>query len=413
MRTQLHSDILATDQGQLANSILRSCVHCGFCNATCPTYLETGNELDGPRGRIYLINAVLEENQGNATALHHLDRCLNCRACETTCPSGVQYGDLLNIAYQQMRPSTTRTWRQKLLRFSLGRLLPATFVAGMLYKIAYWLRPLLRKSLAAQLPPPVKAVVYKRQDSGQPPSALRFLLLPGCVQSYTRPAALAAAKAILEHLGAMVDVAPATCCGALHYHTDQHQRAGYFAQRNLQTWQQQRPPPNAIISLASGCGIHLKSYPSLFPEQASIYIPIKDIAEVLVDFDLSLLPKLPQESRISRVAWHKPCTFQHGKPIDADIPKLLAHVGYQLAEVADNHLCCGSAGAYSLEQPIMSMRLKHKKLTALLQDKPEIIATANIGCQLHLTTGTEVPVQHWIELVAAPLAGKQQPTLSL
>lgn len=412
MRTQLHSDILATDQGQLADSILRSCVHCGFCNATCPTYLETGNELDGPRGRIYLINAVLEENQSNTTALHHLDRCLNCRACETTCPSGVQYGDLLNIAYQQIIPNASRTWRQKLFRFAVGWLLPATFVAGMLYKMAYWLRPLLRKSLAAQLPPPAKSVLYKRQGSGQPPNALRFLLLPGCVQSYTRPATLAAAKAILEHLGATVNVAPATCCGALHYHTDQHQRAGYFAQRNLQEWQQQGPL-DAIVSLASGCGIHLKSYSSLFPEHADINVPIKDIAEVLVDFDLSLLPKMPQDNQTSRVAWHKPCTFQHGRPIDADIPKLLAHVGYQLTQVADNHLCCGSAGAYSLEQPDMSMRLKNKKLTALLQDTPEIIATANIGCQLHLTTGTAVPVQHWVELMAAPLASKQQSTLNL
>jgi glycolate oxidase iron-sulfur subunit len=405
MRTNLHPDVLATARGRRADEILRSCVHCGFCTATCPTYLETGDELDGPRGRIYLINAVLEENRGNAAAQQHLDRCLTCRSCETTCPSGVAYGELLDFGREVIERSVPRPaprrWLRRLLRLSV----PRPGLLKPVFRLAQAARPLLPGRLKT-----ATAAARRRHYRVPAPSVAatgrRVLLLSGCVQSYATPNTVAAARAVLAHLGVAADIAPPACCGALEHHLGDPAAAARRARANLSSWQSRGVAYDAILSLASGCGVHIKDYPRLLaesepgPAAAGFAGKVEDIGEYLASLDVSVLPR-PQ--RAARVAWHAPCTLQHGQRTGAEIPGMLAALGYLLVPAGQGHLCCGSAGAYSLEQPQLSRALRDRKLAALGQNGPEVIATANVGCQLHLQSATPLPVRHWIELLAAGL----------
>lgn len=392
MRTNLHPDVLATEDGLRAQQILRNCVHCGFCTATCPTYLETGNELDGPRGRINLMNLILEENKDSRVALHHLDRCLTCQSCETTCPSDVAYGELLQITRTHFASSEKRPLHLRLLRRLLTKCMALIWPGAL----GYWLLLRLRRLINSQGWPPEPAPVARyRRAPEKKAVALTLLLLPGCVQSYTSPDTVAAAAAVLSFLGCQVKVAPASCCGALHQHAGYTDEAQQLEKRNLSLWSGY--DPDVVVSLASGCGAHIKSYN---PERLG-RLQVKAIEEVIKMFDISRLPPVPKPIK---VAWQIPCTLQHSQRIDGkQVLSALTGVGYQAMSAPDAHLCCGSAGIYSLEQWQMAAALRRKKLAALMTLHPDVIATANIGCQLHLGSKADVPVRHWISLLAEGL----------
>ena len=399
MQVHLHPEVLADQDGEAAQRILKSCVQCGFCTAACPTYLETGNELDGPRGRINLMQVMLEENTANATGIYHLDRCLTCRACETACPSDVAYGDVLQFTRERYALTARRPAWRRFMRGLWLRSLQSVWLGRWGYQLLRWLWPRFGPVLSRWLPPPPPRPVRYRLESQQKAKGPTLVLLPGCVQSYISPQTLAAAEAVLRYLGAEVQVAPPSCCGAMDHHAGFAERARHRAQKNIHSWSRLAGGlPDAVVSLASGCSLHIKDYPNQAPNFAR-YNP-KSIEEVISLFDLNRLPKI---TKTQQIAWQPPCTLTHGLKIDDGcVPDALGAVGYHVLPVADRH-CCGSAGLYSLEQQSMSQTLGATKMRALMMSKPDVIATANIGCQLHLAALGEVPVRHWIELLAEPL----------
>ncbi len=386
MQTKIPKQISETPIGKKADDILRSCVHCGFCLATCPTYQITGNELDSPRGRIYLIKSMLEENKSSEQTLQHLDSCLTCRSCETTCPSGVKYSELLEIGRKLAEPS--RPLWQRVARYSVRQLLsrPRLFsVAGRMLRHSRSHTP-----LASQ--------------QGQKGTVL---LLTGCVQPTLTPTTNHAAKNVLAKLGyAVIETPPQACCGAMNHHTSAPETAHEQIKRNIDDWCAQLDGGvEVIISTASGCGVMVKDYPTLFQptddyyqSAARVATHTQDIAEFLSDQDLSaLLSDLAVEK--TKLSYHAPCTLQHGKKLPNLVEGLLAKLGYELQPIIDSHLCCGSAGTYSLFQPAISKQLRDNKLDNLLQAQPDVIVTSNIGCQMHLAKGSDIPVKHWIELL--------------
>jgi glycolate oxidase iron-sulfur subunit len=400
MQTRLSPELLDTVTGREADAILRSCVHCGFCTATCPTYQLLGDELDGPRGRIYLIKQMLEgQPVGRETQLH-LDRCLTCRACETTCPSGVRYGRLADIGRGIVEQRVERPLSERLFRRALRTVIPHAARFGTLRRIGQALRPLLPASLRAKIP--------ARQAAGDWPAARharRMLVLGGCAQSSTTPRTNAAAARVLDRLGISLLVAPAAgCCGALSQHLSAEQEARAFMRRNIDAWWPHiEQGVEAIVMTASGCGVMVKDYGELLKDDpdyadkaARVSALTRDLGEVLAAENLDPLQGLGKERRI---AFHAPCTLQHGQKLPGLLEGLLAGLGFELTEVRDSHLCCGSAGSYSVLQPELSLRLRDHKLAALQEQRPDLIATANVGCQLHLTTASGVPVVHWIELL--------------
>lgn len=396
MQTQLADFIKHTATGQEAAEILASCVHCGFCNATCPTYQILGDELDGPRGRIYLIKNLLEGETASPAMQQHLDRCLSCRSCETTCPSGVKYHRLLDIGRQIIASRLKRPWTQQLLRNILLISLPYPQRFRRLLNLAYRLRPWLPKPLKAKLPK--QSVTPAWPDSQHP---RQVLLLQGCVQASLAPRINYATATVLDKLGIRC-ISISNCCGALHYHLDQ-QDQGLNRIRQLidACWPQIENGIEAIISTASGCGIQLKEYAELLADdpdyaaKASRFSALsKDICEIIAEQDLSVFKPKP-----ARIALHHPCTLQHGQQLDSTVAALLTQLGFTLTNVADAHLCCGSAGTYSILQPEISKQLQTAKVAALQADQPELIATANIGCWLQIQETAKVPVLHWIELL--------------
>jgi glycolate oxidase iron-sulfur subunit len=399
MQTTLTPAVLNTPAGREADAILRSCVHCGFCTATCPTYQLLGDELDGPRGRIYLIKQMLEGQPVTRETQLHLDRCLSCRACETTCPSGVRYGRLADIgrgiAEQQInRPLTERIYR-RLLR----AVIPHATRFGALLRIGQALRPLLPQTVRAKIPP--------RQQAGAWPAprhARHMLVLAGCAQSSTTPKTNAAAARVLDRLGISLVAAPAAgCCGALSHHLSAEDEALDHMRRNIDAWWPYiEQGCGSIVMTASGCGVMVKDYGALLqhdPEYAGKAAKVsaltRDLGEILASEDLAGLRITGKR----RIAFHAPCTLQHGQQLPGTVEGILTDLGFELTEVRDGHLCCGSAGTYSLLQPELSVRLRDDKVDALQAEKPALIATANVGCQLHLATGSDVPVLHWIELL--------------
>ncbi|WKJ90905.1 glycolate oxidase subunit GlcF [Methylomonas montana] len=396
MQTQLADFIKHSQAGQEAESILRSCVHCGFCNATCPTYQLLGDELDGPRGRIYLIKQLLEGEAATEKTQLHLDRCLTCRACETTCPSGVQYGRLLDIGRDLLETRVGRSWRQALLRRLLLIGLPYPRRFARLAAIGAWLRPLLPPRLRAKLPP--------RQATDSWPASRhrrRMLILQGCVQPTLAPRINAATARVLDKLGISLEPI-ANCCGALPYHLNAQADGLEMMRRVIDAcWPQLENGIEAIVSTASGCGVTVKDYglllkhDPLYAEKAArISALCKDIGEVLQAEDLSALQTVPR-----KIAFHSPCTLQHGQKLNGVVENLLTGLGFSLTPVADAHSCCGSAGTYSILQPELAGRLQAAKIAALQAEQPELIATANIGCWLQLQEKADVPVLHWIELL--------------
>jgi glycolate oxidase iron-sulfur subunit len=404
MQTNLQRD--AHDQtaprAAAAEAILRSCVHCGFCNATCPTYQVLGDELDGPRGRIYLIKQMLEGGDASETTQTHLDRCLTCRSCETTCPSGVQYHTLLDIGREEVERRVPRAPLQRLLRATLRfvltrpRLFRFAVTAGRLF------RPLLPEALRNKVP-----------RSATPPGARpvsahrrRMLILEGCVQPSLSPNTNAAAARVLDRLGIELVSTPAVrCCGAIDYHLEARAAGLAHARRNIDAWWPAvESGVEAIVQTASGCGAFVKDYAEMLAGDADyaakaerISAMARDLVEILAAEPLEKLSGAA--SHPGALAFHCPCTLQHAQKLGGAVESVLARLGFKLAPVRDGHLCCGSAGTYSVTQPVLATELRDRKLTALQESDPTLIVTANIGCQVHLGSAARVPVTHWIELV--------------
>jgi len=398
VQTQLADFIRDTPEGREADAILRKCVHCGFCTATCPTYQLLGDELDGPRGRIYLIKQMLEGETPTEKTQLHLDRCLSCRSCETTCPSGVQYGRLADIGRGIVEQKVGRSAWDRMQRAVLGALLPRTALFSFLLFWGRLFRPVLPHAL--------KSKILESKDAGDWPAprhARRMLVLAGCVQPALAPRINAAAARVLDRAGiSLVEAPGAGCCGALRFHLND-QDAGRADMRALiDAWWPavERGEVEAIVMTASGCGSFVKEYAHHFLEDpayrekaARISALTKDLSEVVQENDVQ------SKGKPLRVAFQSPCSLQHGQQLRGRVETLLGAAGCELTPVADGHLCCGSAGTYSILQPELSGQLRERKLAALGAGAPAAIATANIGCLAHLQGGTATPVRHWIELL--------------
>jgi glycolate oxidase iron-sulfur subunit len=400
MHVELHPKFEHTRSGQTAKTLTSACVHCGFCLATCPTYLDSKDERDSPRGRIYLIKNLLETGEASNQTQLHLDRCLTCRSCETTCPSGMQYGELLDIGRGLMeqeapRPIASRILR-RLLRFILSR--PRLLASGLV--AAQSLRPLLPAGLRQAVP---LRQAQKELPVGQ--HARKMLVLEGCVQGAATPNTNVAACRVLDRLGISLIVAPkAGCCGAVNYHLAAHADGLNNMRRNIDAWWPHlHDGAEAIITSASGCGAMLVDYGRLLADDPHYADKAKrvshlsrDIGEILMDEDLT---ELSVDTQVGKIAIHSPCTLQHALQQPDLIRTLLGRAGFDIAITTENLLCCGSAGTYSILQSTISEKLRKKTLHALAHDQPAVIATANVGCQLHLQAAAGVPVVHWIELL--------------
>jgi glycolate oxidase iron-sulfur subunit len=399
MKTDLLDSIKSTPEGQSANDILRSCVHCGFCNATCPTYQLLGDENEGPRGRIYLIKAVLEGGNVTVSTRNHLDRCLTCRNCETTCPSGVQYANLLEIGKKFIEERTQRPFKERFVRDALVNTLPYPRRFKFFLGAGRIFSPFLPKTLRSKIPAKVAKGKWSKNKHTR-----RMLILNGCVQPTLSPDINSATSRVLDTLGiTLVNIKKAGCCGAVSQHMGQEKMALVMMKRNIDAWWPDiEAGVEAIVTTASGCGIMLKEYGHYlqhdpeYAEKARHFSTLcKDIAEIIANEDVSAL----KTATPKKISWHPPCTLQHGQKITGVVEKILTDCGYQLNSIKDAHLCCGSAGTYSILQPELSSQLGDNKIANLEENTPEMIVTANIGCQTHLQERSKTPVKHWIHLL--------------
>jgi glycolate oxidase iron-sulfur subunit len=389
MQTELADFIRDTPEGREADAILRKCVHCGFCTATCPTYQILGDELDGPRGRIYLVKQVLEGARPTARTRLHLDRCLTCRACETTCPSGVQYGRLADIGRGIVEAQVPRGPWERLQRAALAFALPRTRLFAALLALGRALRFVAPAARPGAWP--------------APRHARRMFVLAGCVQPALAPRIHAAAARVLDRLGvSLIEVPGAGCCGALRFHLNRQDDGRDDMRALIDAWwpQVERGEVEAIVTTASGCGVTIKDYGHLLAHDAAYREKAARIAALARDLSEVVPPEaIAERGGLGRIAYHAPCTLQHGQQLRGKAEALLARAGFELAPVADGHLCCGSAGTYSILQPELSRELRARKLAALGAGQPVGIVTANIGCLTHLQGGSKLPVAHWIELI--------------
>ncbi|UYO73436.1 glycolate oxidase subunit GlcF [Halomonas qinghailakensis] len=394
---------------QEAERILRTCVHCGFCNATCPTYQLLGDERDGPRGRIYLMKELLEsrddDDQVTEETRLHLDRCLSCRNCETTCPSGVEYHKLLDIGRAEIDRRVPRPMAERAQRYALRKMLvdPKRFKA--LLTLGQTFKPLVPGKLRSKMPPaPVDA--GQRPDSQRHPR--KVLILEGCVQPGLSPNTNAATARLLDRLGISVTpISEAGCCGAIDFHLNAQDDGRARMRANIDAWWPQiEQGAEAIVQTASGCGAFVKEYgdmlkddPAYAEKAQKVSALAKDIVEILRDEPVEEL----QLKEHQRLAFHCPCTLQHAQKLNGAVEGVLSKLGFSLTPVKDAHLCCGSAGTYSVTQPELATQLRNNKLDALEASNPEVIVTANIGCQAHLASANRTPVRHWVEVVDAAL----------
>ena len=405
MQTRLADFIKDTVDGREAEAILRKCVHCGFCTATCPTYQLLGDELDGPRGRIYLIKQLLEGHDVTEKTRLHLDRCLTCRACETTCPSGVHYSRLVDVGRRLVEERVPRVGIERATRWALRQFVPRAGLFGIAMKAGRAVRPLLPRALQEKVP-------EARPAGGWPAPrhARRMIALAGCVQPAMAPSINAATARVLDAVGvSLVEMSGAGCCGAVRHHLNDHDGGRVDARRNIDAWWPavERGEVEAIVMTASGCGVQVKDYGHLLAQDAAyaakaerIAAITRDVSEIVAAESAKLAPLLHRSpGDAEAVAFHSPCTLQHGLQIRGVVEKLLTAAGYSPTTVRDGHLCCGSAGTYSLLQPELSHRLRDDKLAALGEGGAALIASANIGCIGHLQAGTTTPVRHWIELI--------------
>lgn len=402
MQTSLPEAYLATSAGQRAEEVLRSCVHCGFCNATCPTYQLLGDELDGPRGRIYLIKEMLEQQSVDNLTSGHLDRCLTCRSCETTCPSGVAYGELLEIGRDFQEARQRRPLAERLMRRWLLRVVPRPRSFAFWSSLGRLARPFLPGRVRRQLPEVVSRKLALLPEVEAPAGTV--LLLDGCVQRVATPSVNEALLKLLADCNIRVlRAAQEGCCGGLALHLGEAEQARGAVAGNLDAVAGLLDEVDAVISTASGCGVTLKDYGRLLGEDADraaaarrFSDKVMDVGEYLHSLNVRWMVK---EAR-STVALHVPCTLLHGQR-RADYPRLLLEsAGFKLTKTPDAHLCCGSAGSYALLEPELSEQLGTNKVTALTVDEPDVIATGNVGCQMHLGGLTDTPVLHWVELLA-------------
>ncbi|MEQ8801738.1 glycolate oxidase subunit GlcF [Haliea sp.] len=399
MHTELHHHYANNSDAQRARHLLSACVHCGFCLETCPTYLETRDERDSPRGRIYLIRQLLETGAAAAPTSHHLDRCLTCRSCETTCPSGVQYAQLAEIGQHLAEDAAPRPRLQAALRQMLRAVISRPGLFRSLLRIGQLLRPVLPAVLRQQIPPRQRRLPLPTAASSR-----TLLVLEGCVQAAATPRTNDAARRVCAALGITLQAAPqAGCCGAVQQHLGGAAAARDNMRRNIDAWWPAiEAGAEGIVTTASGCGAMLADYGRLLADDpvyaqraAQVSALARDLGEVLLDADLSVLAA---DTSCGKVAVHTPCSLQHALHQPELLATLLRSAGFTLARTEETHICCGSAGTYSLLQPELSQRLRRRKQAALTVDTPALIATANVGCQLHLASA-EVPVVHWIELL--------------
>ncbi|HEX4917421.1 MAG TPA: glycolate oxidase subunit GlcF [Limnobacter sp.] len=413
MDTQLADWIKDTPEGQTADAILRKCVHCGFCTATCPTYQILGDELDSPRGRIYLIKQVLEGKQVTRKTQQHLDRCLTCRNCESTCPSGVKYGQLIDIGRKVVDERVERPSSEKLMRSGLKALMTnrPVFSAGMAMGKA--VRGLLPQGIQKKVPAKRPTLPFANTTHQR-----KVILLKGCVQPAMMPSIDSATSVILDTLGiqSMV-VAESGCCGAVKFHLNDHDGGLAQMKANIDAWLPliESGEAEALVMNASGCGVMVREYhhhfahDPVYAEKArKISEHTLDIGEFITRQNEEALQRLATQVKAAiaqqripaRIAFHPPCTLQHGQQVKGVVESVLTKLGFELTPVTDSHLCCGSAGTYSVLQPELSGELKKRKLANLMAGKPQAIASANIGCLGHLESDATVDVRHWVEWVA-------------
>ena len=408
MKTGLIQDLLNTPEGREAEKILRSCVHCGFCNATCPTYQLLGDELDGPRGRIYLIKQVLEGSAPSRQTQSHLDRCLTCRNCESTCPSGVQYGHLLDIGRARVNGLVTRPLSQRLQQRALrGLFLSPRLFRGVL-RAGQTFRPLLGAGAKAVIPARQVAASFQGGTHTR-----KVLLIPGCVQPGLRPGIDVAARKVFDRLGiACVTPQRARCCGSLSHHLNAEDEARAIMRANIDNWWPliESGEVEAITMTASGCGVAIREYgrsfandPAYAEKARAVSAHYRDPAEIVaaaIAEGRLASGGAAHELAEQGISFHPPCTLQHGQKLGGAVESILTAHGYRLLPFRETHLCCGSGGTYSITQKAIARQLRARKLDNILSPRPALIATANIGCLLHLQGGTETPVRHWLELLA-------------
>ncbi len=404
MQTQLAPEFQHSPAGREAEAILRKCVHCGFCTATCPTYQLLGDELDGPRGRIYLIKQVLEGAEPTRKTQQHLDRCLTCRNCESTCPSGVQYGHLVDIGRAIVDAKVPRPAGERTVRWLLKEGLPSPLF-GPAMKLGQAVRGLLPAALKAKVPEARAAGAWPTRGH-----ARKVLMLAGCVQPAMAPNINSATARVLDAAGIETVVArEAGCCGAVKFHLND--QAGGLAQMRANIdawWPHVEQGAEAIVMNASGCGVTVKEYghllrddPAYAGRAARISALTRDLSELLPDLVPALKPRLAHTQDAQRVvAFHPPCTLQHGQQLRGGVERWLGELGFTVRVArTESHLCCGSAGTYSVLNPAMATTLRDRKLDRLGELKPAVIASANIGCITHLQSGSDTPVRHWVELL--------------
>ena len=406
MQTNIEEALKTTDEGIEAERILRSCVHCGFCTATCPTYKLLGDELDGPRGRIYLIKGLLEGKEASNKTQLHLDRCLTCLACETSCPSGVEYGHLLDIGRQQINKKVKRALSERCYRYFLRKILPYPERFSFFLNIGKSIRFILPDKYRRMIPER-KHVNYQAKKLETIEYTRKMILFTGCVQSSLAPEINCASTRLLNRLGVeTVASRGETCCGAINHHMAVDDSGLAFIKINIDAWWPYiEDGIEAIVISASGCGAMIKDYGYILRNDAEykdkaqqISRMARDIGEIIAAEELETLKKIIMASS-AKYAFQDPCSLQHGQKMENETEKLLKNIGYRICKIRDANQCCGSAGTYSLLQTELSEKLRRKKISALEEVKPDMILTANIGCQLHLQQATDVPVKHWIEIL--------------
>jgi len=405
MQTNLSPEFKGTQDGEAAEAILRKCVHCGFCNATCPTYQLLGDELDGPRGRIYLMKQVLEGGEVTRSTQQHLDRCLTCRNCETTCPSGVEYGKLLDIGRKIVEERVERPILERVMRTALKEGLSSPLFAPAM-KVGQLVRPLLPQALKNKVP---RVVSARSRQLPQREHARKMLMLAGCVQPAMMPNINSATARVLDAAGIQTLVAPkAGCCGALRTHLNDHEGGLKDMRRNIDAWWPlvESGTVEAIVMNASGCGVAVKEYghallhdPAYAERAKRIGALTRDLSELLPDL-VPVLEGRVQTNGTAALAFHPPCTLQHGQQLRGSVETHLGALGFDIKVArCESHLCCGSAGTYSVLQPKLAYQLRDRKLEHLAELEAGCIVSANIGCIQHLQTGTSTPVRHWIEVL--------------
>lgn len=400
MDVKLAPQLAQQNNAQEAARIMRKCVHCGFCNATCPTYQMLGDEADGPRGRIYQIREILQTARATTKTRLHLDRCLTCLACETTCPSGVEYSQLLDIGKNLLDDAQTRPLLDRIVRKAISRSLDKTSLIKVAVKVASSVSPVLPLSIRKQLPPQNSFGSWP-----QPRHQRKMLMLGGCVQAALSPETNLLTAQVLDQLGiSLLEDQRIGCCGALGLHTDDRAHGLKHARAQIDAWWPEiEKGAKCIVMTASGCGVTVRNYAQLFCDDAQYREKAARVSEISKDLSEVISEQINQlDSGIGqgqKIVFHPPCTLQHGLQITGLVERILTAAGYECLPFTDPHLCCGSAGTYSLLQPKLSGELRTRKLNALQEVQPDVIVTANVGCQQHLKSKAAIPVLHWISLL--------------